>query len=112
MSFNRPCGERGSGGQSTLGYRASLAAWGSQCPKRPGRGKPRLLCHRVFDSLHRASSDNLPSWLSLEYCWLLGERIDAFPRLCGGLLDDNEFGESGHKEGACFLEFFIADAGE
>jgi hypothetical protein len=36
----------------------------------------------------------------LEYCWLLCERIDALSRFCGGLLDDYEFGESGHNEGA------------
>src|SRR3984893_9005470 len=56
--------------------------------------------------------DDLPSRLRLEYCWLLCERIDAFPRLCGGLLDDNEFGESGHKEGSRFLEVFVAYLGE
>jgi hypothetical protein len=37
-----------------------------------------------------------------------GERIDAAPLLCSGLLDDNEFGKSGHKEGSRFLEFFVA----
>jgi len=78
----------------------------------PGRVKPRLLCHGVFDSLHRASPDNLPGRLGFEYRRLFCERIDAFSRLCGGLLDDNEFGESGHKEGSGVLEFFIADAGE
>jgi hypothetical protein len=70
------------------------------------------LCHCVFDSLHWASPDNLPSRLGLEHCGFLCERIDAFPRLCGGLLDDNEFGESGHKEGSRFLEFFVAYVGE
>src|ERR1700674_1386153 len=35
-----------------------------------------------------------------------------FRRLCGGLLDDNEFGESGHKEGSRFLEFLVAYLGE
>src|SRR5215831_5132994 len=57
----------------------------------------------VFGSLYRPSPDDLPSRLRLEYCWLLCERIDAAPLLCGGLLDDNEFGESGHKEGSRFL---------
>ena len=37
-----------------------------------------------------------------------GERIDAAPLLCSGLLDDNEFGKSGHKEGSRFLELFVA----
>ena len=36
----------------------------------------------VFDSLHWASPDNLPSWVGLEYCWLHCKRIDAFPRFC------------------------------
>jgi hypothetical protein len=43
---------------------------------------------------------------------VLCERIDAFPRLYGGLLDDNEFGESGHKERPRSLEFFVAFFGE
>ena len=71
-----------------------------------------MLCHCVFDSLHRASPDNFPSWFGLEYCWLLCERIDAFPRFCRGLLDDNKFGESGHKKTSRFLEFFVAYADE
>src|SRR6266571_3398150 len=66
------------------------------------------LRYRVFGSLYRPSPDDLPSRLRLEYCWLLCERIDAAPLLCGGLLDDNEFGESGHKEGSRFLEFLVA----
>ena len=66
------------------------------------------LRYRVFGSLYRASPEDLPSRLRLEHCWLLRERIDAFARLCGGLLDHNELGESGHKEGSRFLEFFVA----
>src|SRR5260370_41477943 len=66
------------------------------------------LRHRVFGSLSRTRPDDLPSRLRLEDCWLLCERIDALPRLGGGLLDDNEFGKSGHKEGSRFLEFFVA----
>src|SRR5215831_8709942 len=66
----------------------------------------------VFGSLYRPSPDDLPSRLRLEYCWLLCERIDAAPLLCGGLLDDNEFGESGHKEGSRFLELFVAYLGK
>jgi hypothetical protein len=66
------------------------------------------LRHRVFGSLHRACPDDLPSRFRLEYRRFLCERVDAFPRLCGRLLDDNEFGESGHKEGSRFLEFFVA----
>jgi hypothetical protein len=68
------------------------------------------LCNCVFDSLHWASPDDLPSWLCLEYCGFLCKRIDACPRFCGGFLDDNEFGESGHKEGSRLLEFFVAYA--
>src|SRR6266478_5864923 len=67
-------------------------------PRHTGRHAPSMsstLRHRVFGSLYRASPDDLPSRLRLEYCWLLCERIDAAPLLCGGLLDDNEFGESG-----------------
>jgi hypothetical protein len=72
-----------------------------------GRHTPSMfspLRYCVFGSLYRPSPDDLPSRLRLEYCWLLCERIDAAPLLCGGLLDDNEFGESGHKESSRFLE--------
>jgi hypothetical protein len=65
------------------------------------------LRYRVFGSLYRAGPNDLPSRLGLEYCWLLCERIDAFSRLCGGLLNDDEFGDSGHEEGSRFLEFFV-----
>jgi hypothetical protein len=44
-----------------------------------------------------------------EYRWLLCKRIDALPLLCGRLLDDNEFCESGDKEGSGFLEFSVAN---
>jgi hypothetical protein len=76
-----------------------------------GRLTPSMLStlrYRVFGSLYRASPDDLPSRLRLEHCWLLREWIDAFARLCDGLLDHNELGESGHKEGSRFLEFFVA----
>jgi hypothetical protein len=65
-----------------------------------GRLTPSMLStlrYRVFGSLCRASPDDLPSRLGLEHCWLLRERIDAFARHCGGLLDHNELGESGHN---------------
>ncbi len=80
-----------------------------------GRHTPSMfspLRYCVFGSLYRPSPDDLPSRLRLEYCWLLCERIDAAPLLCGGLLDDNEFGESGHKEGSRFLELFVAYLGK
>src|SRR5208337_5694314 len=67
-----------------------------------------MLCHCVFDCLHWASPDNFPGWLRLEYRWLLCERIDAFPRFCGGLLDDNKLREPRHKEGSRSLELFVA----
>ena len=66
------------------------------------------LRYSVFGSLYRPSPDDLPRRLRLKYCWLLCERIDAAPFLCSGLLDDNESGKSGHKEGSRFLEFFVA----
>src|SRR5580704_14690603 len=69
----------------------------------------RSLGYRVFGGFYRSSPDDLPSWFCLEDRWLLGERIDAFPRLCGGLFDDNKLGKSGHKEGPGFLEFPIAN---
>src|ERR1700722_5176105 len=72
----------------------------------------RELRYGVFGSLYRASLDNLPSWLRLECRRLFCERVDAFPRLCGRLLDDDEFGEAGHKEGSRLLEFFVADFSE
>src|SRR6476646_7362376 len=71
-------------------------------------GMPPCLCHCVFDSLHWASPNDLPSWLGLEYCGFLCKRIDASTLLCGGLLNDNKFRESGYKEGPRFLEFFVA----
>src|SRR5258706_5627861 len=55
-----------------------------------GRHAPSMfspLRYCVFGSLYRPSPDDLPSRLRLEYCWLLCERIDAAPLLCGGPLD-------------------------
>jgi hypothetical protein len=75
-------------------------------------GMPPCLCNCVFDSLHWASPDDLPCWLCLEYCGFLCKRIDAIPRFCGGLLDDNKFRKPGYKEGSRFLEFFVANAGQ
>jgi hypothetical protein len=72
----------------------------------------RPLQDSVFGSLYRASLDDLPSWLRLEYRRRFRERIDALPSLCGRLLDDNQFGEAGHKERSRFLEFFVAYFGE
>jgi hypothetical protein len=67
--------------------------------------------HRVFNSLDRAGSDNLPSWPRLEGRGLLGEWIDASARLRGGLLYDDEFGEPRHNERAGLLKFLMADCG-
>ncbi len=80
-------------------------------PHHPGRHTPSMfpvLRYSVFGSFYRPSPDDLPSRLRLKYCWLLCERIDAAPLLCSGLLNDNEFGKSGHKEASRFLEFFVA----
>src|SRR5882672_2041281 len=71
--------------------------------------KSSTLRHRVFGGLYRACPDNLPSGLRFEYRRFLCKRIDALPRLGGGLLDDDEFGESGHKESSRLLEFLVAD---
>jgi hypothetical protein len=76
------------------------------------RTQSLVLRYGIFGSLYRTSLDDLPSWLCLEYCWLLCEWIDALACFCGGLLDDDEFGEAGHKEGPRFLEFFVADFSE
>jgi len=65
-----------------------------------------------LNGLHGPSPDNLSCRFRLEYRGLLCERIDAFSRLCSGLIDNNEFRESGHKENSRFLELFIAYAGE
>jgi len=54
------------------------------------------LQYSVFGGLYGASLDDLPSWLRLEYRRLLRERVDALPPLCGGVLNDNQFGEAGH----------------
>src|SRR5215831_16308139 len=70
------------------------------------------LRHCVLGGLHRACPDDFPSRLRFEYRRFLCEGIDAFPRLGGGLLDDNEFGESGDEEGSRFLEFLVANFGE
>src|SRR5580704_10172342 len=76
--------------------------------KRPESTELSALRYRVFGSLDRPSPDDLPSRLGLKYCRLFCERIDALPLLCGGLLDNNKFGETGYKEGSRFLEFFVA----
>src|ERR1022692_4791934 len=68
----------------------------------------RTLCYSILGSLYRSSPDDLSCRLRLKYCWFLCERIDAFPLLCGGLLDDKELGKNGHKENSRFLEFFVA----
>src|SRR5208337_4559319 len=93
---------------------AAIGQQGATEPPMQQRGSssPRCLCHCVFDSFHWSSPDNLPGWLGLEYCWLLCERIDSFPRFGGGLFDDNKFREARHKEGSRFLEFFVAYVGE
>src|SRR5215831_5164442 len=70
------------------------------------------LRHCVLGGLHWACPDDFPSRLRFEYRRFLCEGIDAFPRLGGGLLDDNEFGESGDEEGSRFLEFLVANFGE
>src|SRR5215468_3614591 len=70
------------------------------------------LCHSVLGSLDGACPDDLPSGLRFKYRRFLCEGIYAFPRLCGGLLDDNEFGESGDEERPRFLEFFVAYFGK
>ena len=84
-------------------------------PRHTGRHAPLMsstLRQRVLGSLHWACPDDLPGGLRFEYRRFLCEGIDAFPRLCGGLLDDNEFGESGDEEGARLLEFFVAYFGK
>jgi hypothetical protein len=92
----------------------TLASKGG-APRHTGRHAQSMsstLRHRVLGSLHWACPDDLPSGLRFEYRRFLCEGIDAFPSLCGGLLDDNEFGESGDEEGPCFLEFFVAYFGK
>src|SRR5580692_11259462 len=86
---------------------------GSSSTRRPSHSVDgfgfRTLRYRVFGGLDGARPDDLAGRLRLEHRRFLGKRIDAFSRLCGGLLDDNEFGEPGHEEGARFLEFLVAD---
>ena len=67
--------------------------------------------YRVFGRLHRSGSDDLASWLRLKDGWLFCEWIDAPARLRGGLLYDNELGESWHHERAGLLEFPVANFG-
>ena len=38
---------------------------------------PPCLGHCVFDSLHRASLDDLPSWLGLKYCTYVGVVVEV-----------------------------------
>jgi hypothetical protein len=64
--------------------RARCADWCSSHIRRAVAPMP--LCYSIFGGLYRTSLDDLPSWLCLEYCRLLCERIDALPRPCGGLL--------------------------
>src|SRR5258708_14088057 len=66
-----------------------------------GRHTPSMfspLPYCVFGILYRPSPDDLPTRLRLEYCWLLCERIDAAPLLCGGLLYGNEFSVAVRKK--------------
>src|SRR5258708_14784275 len=84
-------------------------------PRHTSRHAPLMsstLRQRVLGSLHWACPDDLPGGLRFEYREFVCEGIDAFPRLCGGLLDDNEFGESGDEEGPRLLEFFVAYFGK
>src|SRR6516225_8306741 len=67
--------------------------------------------HCVFGRLNRSSLDDLASWLRLEDRWLFRERIDTPTRLRGGLLYDDELGESWHHERAGLLEFLVANFG-
>src|ERR1700734_2090530 len=71
-----------------------------------------VLRYGGFGSLFRARLHNLPNGLRLECRRLLCERVDALPRLCGRLLDDDEFGETRHKKTSRLLEFFLADFSE
>src|ERR1700692_200110 len=92
--------------------RLPVVAWSIGPRSRHTQSLFATLQYSVFGSLYRASLDDLPSWLRLEYCRLLCERIYALPRFCGGLLDHYQLGEAGHKEGSRFLEFFVAYFGE
>ena len=57
----------------------------------------------LFNRLHRASSDNLPSRFRFESRGLLGEGIDALARLRSRLLYDDELGEPGTTNAPLFL---------
>src|SRR6266704_4352676 len=65
--------------------------------------------HRVFCCLDWACSDNLSGRFGLEHHGLASERIGAFPRFGGRLLDNHEFGESRNQEHAGLLELLVAD---
>ena len=58
--------------------------------KAPRRGRASIprksLSHRVFCGFDRTSPHNLSGRFSLEHGWFFGERVDAFARLCGGVL--------------------------
>src|SRR5260370_39985684 len=51
----------------------------------------------------------VPIGIRYAYRRFLWIRFDSRPRLGGGLLEDDEFGESWHKESSRLLEFLVAD---
>jgi hypothetical protein len=65
-------------------------------------------CRRRYDTASLAALTGralmiFRAGFALKYRRFLCEGIDAFPPLCGGFLDDNEFSESGDEESPAFL---------
>src|SRR5258708_12681621 len=63
----------------------------------------------VFDRLDRASAYGLAGRLRGELLLLARERVDAFTRRAGGLLDDDELGKAVQDEDAVLLELLVPD---
>src|SRR5471030_2312887 len=76
------------------------------------RVRTLALCYCVFGCLYRSSPNDLTSRFCLKYSWLFCEWIDAAPLFRCRLLDNNEFGKSGHKEGPRFFELLISNRRE
>src|ERR1017187_2891418 len=73
--------------------------------------KAQALRYGVLRRLHRATLDDLASWLRLEDRRLLGEGVDALALFCRWLLHDHHANEAGNNEDAILLQLGMTDAG-
>jgi len=72
-------------------------------------GASTILRQTILCGLYRTSFEHLSGRLCLESHRLLGEGIDAFVGLGGGLLDHDELCKAGHHEFPGFSELLVSD---